>query len=188
LKFSFKKRININGNQNKVKSPDDNLNDEYSTIKNNKNHYSKENEDKREIININNNTVKVNNEILKEIPNSQNENNRLEEIQKEGEREEVKNEIDIEDENDDRCNRCKEKLSEEWKKPHWKWNLDRNIKFCIKCYEIKEKEYEKIINYCIICESKLKFLRYNPRPEWKIKGQLCRKCWDSKNAKYKSEK
>jgi len=71
LKFSFKKRININGNQNKVKSPDDNLNDGYSTIKNNKNHYSKENEDKREIININNNTVKINtnfNERTKKTP------------------------------------------------------------------------------------------------------------------------
>ena len=27
--------------------------------------------------------------------------------------------------------------------------MDKNIKFCINCYEIKEKEYEKIINYCI---------------------------------------
>ncbi len=91
-------------------------------------------------------------------------------------------------EEEDICNQCKEKLDDEWKTSHWKWNLDKNIKFCIKCYKIKEKEYEKLINDCALCKSKLKFIRYNPKSEWKIKGQLCRKCWDNKNAEFKSYK
>ncbi len=187
MKFSFKKKINHNEKKNKVKSTDGYLNDEYPTIKDNKKTNTKENEENEKIINSNNNK-NTNEEFLKEIPNFHDENKHQQKINQEGGIVEVDSKIDIEGENDDRCNRCKEKLSEEWKKPNWKWNLDRDIKFCKNCFEIKEKEYEKIMNYCIICDSKLKFLRYNPRPEWKIKGQLCRKCWDSKNAKYKSEK
>lgn len=82
------------------------------------------------------------------------------------------------------CEFCKEKL-DEWKKPNWKWNIERDTKLCPKCYTIKEKEYEKLLNYCTLCDSKLKFFRYNPKPQWKIKGQLCRRCWDSKNNQYK---
>jgi hypothetical protein len=86
------------------------------------------------------------------------------------------------------CYDCKEKLDEEWKTPHWKWNLDKNTKFCIKCYMMKETEYEKLMGCCIACNSKLKFIRYNPKPEWKLRGQLCRKCWDSQNEKHKSNR
>jgi hypothetical protein len=86
------------------------------------------------------------------------------------------------------CHHCKEKIDEEWKEPHWKWNLDKNIKFCMKCYGTKEIEYEKLMNYCVVCSSKLKFIRYNPKPEWKLRGQLCRMCWDSQNRKYKGDK
>ena len=81
------------------------------------------------------------------------------------------------------CDECKKKLDEEGKRPHWKWNFDRNLRFCEKCYKIKGDDYEKLMNYCIICNSKLGFIRYNPKPKWKIKGQLCRKCWDNKNTK-----
>lgn len=84
------------------------------------------------------------------------------------------------------CHHCKEKLGKDWKEPHWKWNLEKNIRFCMNCYIIKESEYEKMMNYCTVCNSKLKFIRYNPKSEWKIRGQLCRKCWDSQNSKYKS--
>lgn len=87
----------------------------------------------------------------------------------------------------DKCIGCNDILTEEHKKPHWKWNLNNNGNFCLKCYDIKEKEYEKLINFCAVCDSKLKFLRYNPKPEWKIKGQLCRKCWDTQNTKFKSQ-
>ena len=85
------------------------------------------------------------------------------------------------------CNRCKKKLDEEGKRPHWKWNFDKNLRYCDKCYKIKEDDYEKLINYCITCNSKLGFIRYNPKPKWKIKGQLCRKCWDNKNSKYEAK-
>jgi len=83
------------------------------------------------------------------------------------------------------CNRCKKKLKEERKRPHWKWNFDKNLRYCDKCYKIKEDDYEKLINYCIICNSKLGFIRYNPKPKWKIVGQLCRTCWDNCNQKVK---
>lgn len=86
------------------------------------------------------------------------------------------------------CHHCKEKIDEDWKAPHWKWNLDKNTKFCMKCYGTKEIEYEKLMNYCVVCSSKLKFIRYNPKPEWKLRGQLCRMCWDSQNHKYKGDK
>ena len=85
------------------------------------------------------------------------------------------------------CNRCKKKLKEEGKRPHWKWNFDKNLRYCDKCYKIKEDDYEKLINYCVTCNSKLGFIRYNPKPKWKIKGQLCRKCWDNKNRKYEAK-
>jgi hypothetical protein len=86
------------------------------------------------------------------------------------------------------CHNCKEKIDEEWKGPHWKWNLDNNTKFCMKCYGTKEIEYEKLMNYCVVCGSKLKFVRYNPKPEWKLRGQLCKMCWDSQNLKCKGDK
>ena len=82
---------------------------------------------------------------------------------------------------EERCNNCKEKVENDWKKPNWKWNMDRDTKLCLKCYSLKEKEYEKLLNYCAICNSKLKFFRYNPKHRWKLKGQLCRKCWDLQN-------
>lgn len=173
---------------NKVKSQDGYLNVDSPVIKDNEIIQAKENEEKGKIINENNNNTKSNGEFLKEISNFQNENKQEPQLKIQEAEREVKNKIGTEDENENVCNRCKEKLSEEWKKPNWKWNLDKDIKFCLNCYDIKEKEHEKIMNYCIICDSKLKFLRYNPKPEWKIKGQLCRKCWDYKNAEYKSEK
>ncbi len=127
-----------------------------------------------------NKNIKNNEEFLEQCLNLDKENQMTEK----GKRE---NEKDIALEEDDICSRCKEKLREVWKKPHWKWNMDKNIRLCFNCYKIKEIEYEKRINYCIICDTKLKFFRYNPRPEWKMNGQLCRKCWDSKNITYKNE-
>ncbi len=60
-------------------------------------------------------------------------------------------------------------------------NLERGSILCNKCYEKKDKEFDKERNYCSICGSNLKFFRYNPKPHWNIPGQLCRKCWDSRN-------
>ncbi len=86
------------------------------------------------------------------------------------------------------CHNCKQKIDEGWKEPHWKWNLDKNTRFCMKCYGDKETEYEKLMNYCVVCSSKLKFIRYNPKPEWRLRGQMCRMCWDSQNSKYNEDK
>jgi hypothetical protein len=29
------------------------------------------------------------------------------------------------------------------------------------------------------------FIRYKPKPKWKINGELCRKCWDEKKAEFR---
>src|SRR6476659_10147648 len=48
-----------------------------------------------------------------------------------------------------------------------------------------QKEYEKRINFCVSCNTKLGFVRYNPKPKWEVEGQLCRQCWDKRNETYK---
>ena len=83
------------------------------------------------------------------------------------------------------CIMCKKIISGETKKPEWKWNLNTSQSICIECYERKSKEYEKISNYCNQCNKKLGFIRYNPKPLWGLKGQLCRSCWDLKNSTFK---
>jgi hypothetical protein len=181
LKFSFKKKIISHENKDIKKSQNENSIVDLSIQTENKEiEGEKEKDEKRENINHNKN-INSDGKVLDPNFNSDKEN-------KVTLQEETENEKGIDSEKEDVCNRCKENLGDEWKKPHWKWNMDKNIKFCFNCYKIKETEYEKLINYCIVCDSKLKFYRYNPRPEWKIKGQLCRKCWDFKNTTYKSEK
>ena len=83
------------------------------------------------------------------------------------------------------CFVCNNLISGEIKKPEWRWNLNTSQPMCIECYERKSKEYEKINNYCNGCNKKLGFIRYNPKPLWGIKGQLCRTCWDLKNSTFK---
>ena len=83
------------------------------------------------------------------------------------------------------CFACNNMISGEIKKPEWRWNLNTSQPMCIECYERKSKEYEKINNYCNECNKKLGFIRYNPKPLWGIKGQLCRTCWDLKNSNFK---
>lgn len=82
------------------------------------------------------------------------------------------------------CFACKKLISGEIKRPEWRWNLDTSQPMCIDCYERKSEEFEKINNYCNGCNKKLGFIRYNPKPLWAIKGQLCRSCWDSKNSTF----
>jgi hypothetical protein len=181
LKFSFKKKNISHENKDIKKLQNENSISELSNQKDNKViEGKKEENEKRENTNRNN-KISSDGKFLEPNSNSDKEN-------KLNLQEETEDGKGIDSENEDICNRCKENLGDEWKKPHWKWNMDKNIKFCFNCYKIKETEYEKLKNYCIVCESKLKFYRYNPRPEWKIKGQLCRKCWDFKNITYKNEK
>ena len=72
-------------------------------------------------------------------------------------------------------------------RPKWQWNLDTNLILCKRCYSLKTKEYEKRINYCAVCGNKMSFVRYNPKPKWKIDGQLCRRCWDNSNTRWKNQ-
>jgi hypothetical protein len=72
-------------------------------------------------------------------------------------------------------------------KPKWQWNMDTNIILCKRCYSQKSKDYEKRINYCAVCGNKMPFFRYNPKPKWKIDGQLCRRCWDDSNSRWKNQ-
>ena len=67
------------------------------------------------------------------------------------------------------------------KNPRWQWGLENDISLCKKCYDKKELDYQTKINFCIKCGKKIGFFRYNPKPEWQIDGQLCRKCWDMMN-------
>ena len=69
----------------------------------------------------------------------------------------------------------------------WQWNLDTSLILCKRCYSLKSKEYEKRINYCAVCGNKMSFFRYNPKPKWKIGGQLCRRCWDNSNTRWKNQ-
>jgi hypothetical protein len=179
LKFSIKKKINNDKNNNDKKLPDNSLNiDSFNEKVSAETNKELEGE-KGEKIDNKNNVIDENDY----LENKSNFNAKINlPINEDSKSIGKVNEVEVED----ICNRCKEKIADEWKHPHWKWNLDKNLKFCIKCYKIKEKEYEKLINYCAICDSKLKFIRYNPKSEWKIKGQLCRKCWDNKNAEFKS--
>jgi hypothetical protein len=67
-------------------------------------------------------------------------------------------------------------------KPKSQWNLKSNgSKLCKKCYDIKEQEYYKKLNFCALCNKKIGLIRYNPKPQWDVKGQLCRECWDKYN-------
>jgi hypothetical protein len=81
------------------------------------------------------------------------------------------------------CTICKKELTLEIdkNKPRWQWNMESGSMLCKNCYDSKEAQYDKILNFCAICNKKIGFIRYNPKPKWEIEGQLCRECWDKKN-------
>ncbi len=83
------------------------------------------------------------------------------------------------------CIVCKKELKSESekKKPRWQWNMDSGSYLCNNCFEKKDLSYEKKRNFCSICNKKIGFIRYNPKPKWKIDGQLCKHCWDRRNQK-----
>jgi rRNA maturation endonuclease Nob1 len=57
---------------------------------------------------------------------------------------------------------------------------------CKKCFDEKELNFNKMKDFCSVCGNKLGLFRHNPKNSWKIKGQLCRNCWDT--AKTQHEK
>lgn len=79
------------------------------------------------------------------------------------------------------CSFCQCKIRTNVLRPNWKWNLQPNTYLCRDCYAKKGYEFERRINFCNSCNKKLGFIRYNPKPKWKMTGQMCKNCWDSKN-------
>lgn len=84
----------------------------------------------------------------------------------------------------DVCAMCKKEIAEGAKasKPRWQWEMEAGSLLCQTCYEKKDAEFNKKLNYCALCGAKIGIIRYNPKPAWKVEGQLCRKCWDGRNA------
>jgi len=79
------------------------------------------------------------------------------------------------------CNFCQCNIKTEVLHPNWRWNIEPNTNLCSECYTKKRSEFERRMNFCNTCNNKLGFIRYNPKPKWKMAGQMCRKCWDSRN-------
>jgi hypothetical protein len=82
----------------------------------------------------------------------------------------------------DYCAICKAELGDVAVKARWQWNMEPGTLLCQPCFSKKEAEFDKILNFCVVCGSKIGFIRYNPKPAWKIRGQMCRKCWDERNS------
>lgn len=101
--------------------------------------------------------------------------------------EEKKRELEQKEKEDRTCDRCNNMiaLDTDKKKPEWKWNMDNVKVLCPQCYEKTEADFNKKLNFCAVCNIKMGFIRYNPKPKWRIDGQLCRRCWDEQNLKQK---
>ena len=80
-----------------------------------------------------------------------------------------------------KCITCgdKNKVTELWE-PRWQWDMQGLL--CKTCFDKKETDFNKKKVFCTLCGTKLGFFRYNTKPDWKIGGQVCRKCWDSQKA------
>lgn len=80
------------------------------------------------------------------------------------------------------CSLCNKFIESDKKHTRWQWNTESDAVLCNDCYLEKEKEYMERLNFCSNCNKKLGFVRYNPKPAWKVNGQLCRQCWDRLNS------
>jgi hypothetical protein len=88
----------------------------------------------------------------------------------------------------DRCAVCKKELakdddneSADRYKPRWQWEMEPGTLLCKSCYQKKEADYNRKLNFCAVCNGKLGLFYYHPKPAWQIEGNLCRKCWDRQN-------
>ena len=86
----------------------------------------------------------------------------------------------------DSCVICSKEINlqneKEALKPKWQWNMERGVFLCKNCFQKKDEEFTKRVNFCAVCTKELKFIRYNPKPKWNIVGQVCKNCWDKKNS------
>lgn len=83
----------------------------------------------------------------------------------------------------DKCVVCGREITVEQdrNKPRWQWEMESGSLICRACYEKKDAQHSKTMNYCAMCNDKLGMIFYHPKPSWKIEGKLCRSCWDSRN-------
>jgi len=87
------------------------------------------------------------------------------------------------EETQDTCAMCGKELGDIANKPKWQWEMEPGTLLCDSCYRKKDLDYNKKTNFCAICNGKLGMFYYHPKPAWRIEGNLCRKCWDSRNRK-----
>jgi uncharacterized CHY-type Zn-finger protein len=83
----------------------------------------------------------------------------------------------------DICAICKKELADhqDQYKPRWQWEMESGTLLCKSCYQKKDAHYNKKLNFCAVCNSKLGLFYYHAKPAWQIDGNLCRKCWDRRN-------
>jgi hypothetical protein len=83
----------------------------------------------------------------------------------------------------DICAICKTEIVDKQNqyKPRWQWEMESGTLLCKSCYQKKDADYDKKMNFCTICNDKLGMFFYHPKPAWQIEGNLCRKCWDRRN-------
>ncbi|HLG37173.1 MAG TPA: hypothetical protein VI338_03495 [Nitrososphaera sp.] len=83
----------------------------------------------------------------------------------------------------DRCAMCSEEILKDSQKPKWQWEMESGILLCKSCFEKKDTDYNKKINFCTACGARLGMFYYHPKPAWHIQGNLCKKCWNSQKSK-----
>ncbi|MFL6511277.1 MAG: hypothetical protein ACJ700_08835 [Nitrososphaera sp.] len=83
----------------------------------------------------------------------------------------------------DICAICKKELTEQDRnKAKWQWEMESGTLLCKSCYQKKDADYNKKMNFCAVCSCKLGLFFYHPKPIWRMEGNLCRKCWDQQNS------
>ena len=73
------------------------------------------------------------------------------------------------------CSLCNIFIESDKKNPKWQWNMESNIVLCPECYDKKQKEYEKSINFCVSVIGNWDLLDTIPSQNGKSRGS----CADS---------
>ncbi|HKU50318.1 MAG TPA: hypothetical protein VJP79_10230 [Nitrososphaera sp.] len=83
----------------------------------------------------------------------------------------------------DLCAICHRELTsdEDRNKPRWQWEMESGLLVCKTCYQKKDADYTRKVNFCSSCNGRLGMFFYHPKPTWKIEGNLCKQCWDDRN-------